>query len=121
GQQPAAVAEGVRMLERALDDIREPLDVGVRMHRPVGARNQPVVVEDAQRPDAHLTRVSVPVEREMPAGREPAAFLRVDLSVASDLQHRHILTWSAGTVGYRVSTNRVAVAFQLATMRAPGA
>src|SRR5206468_11619516 len=67
-------------------DVGESFDVGVRMHRPVGTRDQPVVVENPERADAHLIGVAVPVEREVPAGPEPASILGVDLGVASDLQ-----------------------------------
>src|SRR5437667_367047 len=71
GLEPAVLAEGVRVLERALDDVGDALDVGVRVHRPVGARDEAVVVEHPQRPDAHLARVAVSVEGEVPAGGEP--------------------------------------------------
>src|SRR5712691_7034496 len=87
GLEPAVLAEGVRVLERALDDVGDALDVGVRVHRPVGARDEAVVVEHPERPDAHLARVAVSVEGEVPSGGEPAALLGVDLGVATDLQH----------------------------------
>jgi hypothetical protein len=87
GQQRATVPERVGMRERPLDDVRDALDVGVRMHRPVGSRREPVVVEHAERPDAHLRGIPVPIEREVPASLEPTAVLGMDLRVASDLEH----------------------------------
>src|SRR5256885_3394000 len=65
------------------------------MERPDRARLQPVVVEDAQRPKAHLLRIAVLVEREVPARMEPAALLGMDLRVAPELdRHDHNATRS---------------------------
>ena len=88
GLKLPAVAERVGVLERALDDVGQPLDVGVGVHRPIGARDEPVVVEDAERADPHLRRVAVLVEGEVPARVEPPALLPVDVCVAADLKHR---------------------------------
>jgi hypothetical protein len=40
----------------------------------VRARDDAVVVEHAQRSDAHLVRIAISVEGEVPASIEPAAF-----------------------------------------------
>src|SRR5687768_17699750 len=48
------------------------------MQRPLGARDDPVVVEHPQGADAHLLGIPVAVEREVPAGVEPAALLVPD-------------------------------------------
>ena len=74
----AVVAERVGVEEVALDDVRQRLDVLVRVERPLGAGDDPVVVEDAQRADAHLFGIPVAVEREVPAGVEPAALFVPD-------------------------------------------
>ena len=87
GLERAILPEGIGVLERPLDHVGEPLDVRVRMHRPVGARDQPIVVEDPQRPDAHLLGIAVAVEREVPTRREPPALFGVDLGVPTDLEH----------------------------------
>src|SRR5207237_973462 len=58
------------------------------MERPGGARNQPVVVEDPHRTEAVVVGIAVPIEGEVPARTEPAAFDVVDLRIASDLDHR---------------------------------
>src|SRR5205814_1049015 len=47
-----------------------------------------IVVEDPQRPEAHLLRVDVVVEREVPARREPAAVRSVDLVRGADGEHQ---------------------------------
>ena len=78
GLEVAVVAEGVGMEEVAFDDVRERLDVPVRVERPLGAGHDPVVVEDAQRTDAHLLGIAVAVEAEVPSGVEPAALLAPD-------------------------------------------
>ena len=50
----------------------------MRVERPLGAGHDPVVVEDAEGTDAHLLRIAVPVEAEVPSGVEPAALLAPD-------------------------------------------
>ena len=85
--QGAVIAQAVGVAKASLPDVGDALHVGVRMHRPNGARRQPVVIEDAQRPDPHLPGIAVAVEGEVPARVEPAAFLFVDLPVAAHLQH----------------------------------
>src|SRR5262249_34831080 len=87
GEQRSPVPERVGMGERPFHDVGDALDVGVGVHRPLGAGREPVVVEDAERAEPHLLWVAVPVEREVPSGPEPAAILRVDVRVASDLEH----------------------------------
>ena len=52
--EPAVVAKRVGVQEVALDDVGERLDVLVWVERPLGAGHDPIVVEDAERPDAHL-------------------------------------------------------------------
>src|SRR5215211_548859 len=48
------------------------------VHGPFGAGDDPVVVEDAERPDAHLLGIAISIEREMPARVEPATRLVPD-------------------------------------------
>src|SRR6476659_5910052 len=91
GLQRAVLSERIRVLEGPLDHVGESLDVSMRVHRPVGAGDQPVVVEDPQGPDAHLFGITVAVEREMPACSEPPALFRMDLGVPTDLQHAYPL------------------------------
>ena len=85
--QDAIVPEAVGVPEAALPDVGNALNVGVRMHRPDRAWSQLIVVEYPKRPDAHLARVAVAIEGEMPAGHKPAALFAVDLAVAAQLQH----------------------------------
>jgi hypothetical protein len=87
GLELSAVPERIGVVEGALNHVREPLDVGVRMHRPLRAGHQPIVVEDPERPDPHLVRIAIPIEGEVPASSEPPALFGVDLDVSSDLQH----------------------------------
>src|SRR6202047_4337482 len=88
GMEGAIVAEAVGMAEGAFPHIGDAFDVGVRVHRPDRTGSEAIVVEDAQRPDAHLSRIAITIEGEMPAGNKPAALFLVDLAVAADLQHR---------------------------------
>ncbi len=75
GLETAVVAERIGMQGVALDDVRERLDVLVGVKRPLGAGDDPVVIEYAQCADAHLLRIAIAVEREVPVGVEPAALL----------------------------------------------
>jgi len=72
----------------ALDDVRERLDVLMRVQWPLGPGDDAVVVEHTQRADAELVRVAVAIEREVPAGVEPAALFVPDRVRASDLHCR---------------------------------
>jgi hypothetical protein len=76
--EPAVVPERVGMEELAADDVGQRLDVLVRMERPFAAGDDPVVIEHTQRANAHLVRVTIAVEREVPPGVEPAALLVPD-------------------------------------------
>src|SRR5262249_47670980 len=70
-QEHAAVSQAVAMLELAGDDEGDALDVAMRVHRPHGAGDERVVIEHAQRADAHVLRIAIPVEREVPTRAEP--------------------------------------------------
>ena len=83
----AIVAEAVGMAEGAPPDIGNAFDVGVGVHWPNRARSQPIMVEDAKRPNPHLLRVAVTIEGKVPAGLEPPAVFVVDLAVVAYLQH----------------------------------
>ena len=78
GLELPVVAERIGMQEVAGDDVRVRLDVLVGMERPLGTRDDPIVVEDTEGTDAHLLRVSIPVEREVPPRVQPAALLMPD-------------------------------------------
>jgi hypothetical protein len=78
GGQLPVVREGIGVEEMAAHHVRQRLDVLVRVQRPLGAGDDPVIVEDAQRADAQLLGIAIPVEREMPPGVEPAALLVPD-------------------------------------------
>src|SRR5207249_1839521 len=72
---------------RALDHVRQALDVAVGMKWPDGAGNEPVVVEDAHRAEAVVLGIAVGVEREMPPSPEPVALDVVDFAVTPDPDH----------------------------------
>src|SRR5215510_9060672 len=67
-----ASAQAVAMLERALEHIRDDLHIAVRMRRETAAGFNAVVVDDAQRPEAHVLLVVVGAERKCMAAVEPA-------------------------------------------------
>src|SRR2546423_10693839 len=81
GTEGAVVTEAVGMAEYPFPHVGDPLDVGMGVHRPDRARSQPIVIEHPQRPDAHLARIAITIEGEVPARLEPAAVLVVDLAV----------------------------------------
>jgi DNA-binding MarR family transcriptional regulator len=60
----------------------------MRMQRPDGARDEAIVVEDAEWPEAHLVGVDVVVERKMPSSGEPATVRAVDLFRAANREQR---------------------------------
>src|SRR5205823_7709652 len=82
GLKGAVVAKAVSVAERALPDIGDALDVGVRVHRPDRTRCQTIVIEHPQRPNPPLAWIAITIEREMPAGDKPAAVFFMDLAVA---------------------------------------
>src|SRR5437773_11372142 len=50
----------------------ERLDALVRVERPLGTGNDPIVVEDAERTNAHPFGIAITVEAELPPGVGPA-------------------------------------------------
>ena len=85
--QTAVVAERAGVEDVPLDHVGQRLDVTVRVHGPVGVGDEAVVVEDHRRAHAHLFRIAVAVEGEVPSGVEPPAILMVDLVWSPDPQH----------------------------------
>src|ERR1700730_10493158 len=83
GMEDAVVADAVGMAKGALPHIGDAFDVGVRVHRPVRPGSEAIVVEDAQRPDAHLSRIAIAIEGEVPAGNKPASLFLMDLTGAA--------------------------------------
>ena len=71
-REDPAVAAAVGVLERPFGDVCDALDVAVWVHRPDGARDQAVVVEDAEVAEPRVRRVHVVVEAEVPVRAEPA-------------------------------------------------
>src|ERR1700730_7832458 len=102
--EDAIVAQAVSMTEGAFPHIGDAFDVGVRVHRPDRTGSEAIVVEHPQRPDAHLSRIAIAIEGEVPAGDKPAALLLVDLAVAADLQHSRS-TRGSGWSAWRVPTS----------------
>src|SRR5918999_41035 len=94
-QGPGGAADRVLVPEAALDHVGEPLDVLVGVHGPDRPRHQAVVVEHPHGPEGVVGGVAVVGEGEVPAGREPAALLPVDLLVAPDGQHGRSWTGAA--------------------------
>jgi hypothetical protein len=86
-QQTPVIAEGVRVQKVALRDVRQRLDIAMRVHGPLRASDDAVVVEDSHRADAHLLGIAVLVEREVEAGAKPIPLLLVDLVRRTDSQH----------------------------------
>ena len=85
GIEDSIVAQAIGMLKCPVPDIRDPLDVGVRVHGPDGSRAKAVMVEDSERAHAHLFGIAVTIEGEMPASLEPATVLAMNLSIAPHL------------------------------------
>src|SRR5437867_12825199 len=85
GMEDSIVAQAIGMLKCTVPDIRDPLDVGVRVHGPDGSRAKAVTVEDSERAHAHLFRNAVTIEREMPASLDRATALPATLVLAPHL------------------------------------
>ena len=60
------------MLQRAFENVRDDLHVGVRMRREAAAAGDAVVVDDAQRAKAHVLLVEVGAEGKAVAAVQPA-------------------------------------------------
>src|SRR6185295_15245453 len=67
-----AGADAVLVLERALEDIGDDLHVAVSVGVEPAARPHPVLVDHAQRAEAHMLRVVVVAEGEAVPAVEPA-------------------------------------------------
>ena len=80
-------AEAVLVLERALEHASHDLHVAVRVRRKALARLDPVLVDHAQRAEAHVLRVVVVGEGERVAALEPAVPGMPALVAAPDLDH----------------------------------
>jgi hypothetical protein len=78
----------VLVAEQTLHDVGKALDVPMWVHRPYGARHEPVVVEDPHRAERRVLGIDVRIERVMPAGPEPPTVHVGDLVIHADLQ-RH--------------------------------
>jgi hypothetical protein len=78
GLEVPVVAKGIVMEEVPLDDVGERLDVLVWVERPLGSGNDPIVVEDPERTNAHLLGITVLVKAEVLSGVEPPALLAPD-------------------------------------------
>src|SRR5438132_9452337 len=99
GMKDATVAEAVRVAEGPLPDVGDALDVGVRVHRPDRTRSDAIVIEHPQRPNSHLARIAIAIERKMPASDKPTALFLVDVTVAAHLQHGTALGNLDGALG----------------------
>src|SRR5688572_2490323 len=111
GWQDAAVAHRIEVLECSLGNIGDAFDVAMGVHGPDGAGFEAVVVEHAQVAEAHVCRVAVAVEAEMPAGSEPAAVGGIDGVGRTELDHRR----QVGPQGSSPSGTRSAWAAPLAS------
>ena len=71
------------ILHQRLETQRERFAAVFAARPQVRIRRQRVVIEHAQRTDAHVGRVVVLVEAEVPTGAEPTAISREDFLVAT--------------------------------------
>src|SRR5579864_911165 len=74
----AASADGILMLERAVDEIGHDFHIAMAVWLKAAAARYPVLVDDAQRSETHMLRIVIVAEREGMARIEP-----VDLGSAA--------------------------------------
>src|SRR5579862_5760759 len=72
GADDRAGADAVFVLERALKDIGDDLHVAMAMGVEAGARRDAILIDDAQRAEAHVLRIVIMAEGEAVAAIEPA-------------------------------------------------
>src|SRR5438128_312742 len=82
GPNHRAGADAVLVLERAFENVRDDLHVAMPVCAEPLPRAHPVLVDDAQRPEAHLFWIVIVTERERVPAVEPpevggAAFRRL--------------------------------------------
>src|SRR5579872_5347996 len=78
GTNDAAAADGIPMLERAVDEIGYDFHVAMAVRLKAAAARYPVLVDDAQRSETHMLRIVIVAKREGMARIEP-----VDLGSAA--------------------------------------
>src|SRR5690606_35306115 len=119
--QHAAATMAVAMLQRTGQHVAEDFHVGVPVRGEPGAGRDPVLVDHAQRAEAHPRRVVVVPERERvpavePAGAHVAAFARGPphdhsvFALASVVMRSEISSLSAGTYLSMPKSERLSVA-----------
>src|SRR5262249_37532694 len=95
-----AVAHGVLVPERAVEHVGDDLHVAMAVRAEAGPRLHAVLVDDAQRPVAHVPGVVVVRERKAVIRLEPAVLRVSALGGAPQLVHR------PGSSPRRVASNR---------------
>ena len=83
--RPGAHAVGV--LERALEHVRQDLHVAMRVPPEAPAGRDPVLVDDPQRAEAHVSRIDVVGERESVPAVEPVGLGAAPLGGSSYGHH----------------------------------
>src|SRR5437016_8198403 len=84
-----ASAEAVFVLERAFEHVRNDLHVAMSMHPEAGAGIDPILVDDAQGPKAHLVGVVIVGEGERVAAVEPVGPRVASFAGRPDRNHEH--------------------------------
>ena len=79
------------MREGAFEDIGNDLHVGMGMGGKAATARDAVIVDDTQRPEAHVVRVVILAERERVAAVEPAEVGLSALIGATQGEHRSLL------------------------------
>src|SRR5438046_1003700 len=114
GPNDRAGADAVLVLERAAEDVGDDLHVPVPMSVEPRARPNAILIDDAQRPKAHVLRVVIMAERKSMTAVQPAEIGNAAVSGMSQGHHgrlqklrcvfsSNIGMWGPHTIRYVVS------------------
>ena len=92
GPDHRAVAEAILVLEGSLENIGDDFHVLVAMAGKPGTRNDAVLVNDPQTPEAHVRRVLIMPERESVAAVQPSRPALAPRHPISEGNHRFLPT-----------------------------
>ena len=82
-----AVAQTVLVSQRTIEHVADDLHVTMAMRAEPGAGHDSVLVDDAQRAEAHMRRIPILGKRKTVPGIEPAMLRMAALTCGANLDH----------------------------------
>src|SRR5262245_38808159 len=105
GPDHRAGAEAVAMLQRSAENVADDLHVPVAVRGKAAAGLHAVLVDHAQRAEAHVARVVVLAERERARGVEPAEIEMAAVGGGTARDHSCVPDWPASRIRRRRSSS----------------